>query len=67
MSAAVTPSLYGSGNTGGSSDASKRMVSLRLTSEGRAILKRLARNWGISQSAVLEVLLREAVAPTNRR
>lgn len=40
----------------------RRMVSLRLTAEARAILRDLARAGGVSQSAVLETLLREAAS-----
>jgi len=36
----------------------RKMISLRLTVQARRILERLAREQGISQAAVLEVLLR---------
>jgi hypothetical protein len=38
------------------------MVSLRLSKQARFILERLARQQGISQAAVLEVLLRREAA-----
>jgi hypothetical protein len=38
------------------------MVSLRLSKQARSILERLARQQGISQAAMLEVLLRREAA-----
>ena len=38
----------------------KRATSIRLTDDAREILERLAKSAGISQSAVLELLLRDA-------
>jgi len=38
------------------------MISLRLSAQGRRILERLAREQGISQAALLEVLLRREAA-----
>jgi len=40
----------------------RKMISLRLSAQGRRILERLAREQGISQAAVLEVLLRREAA-----
>ena len=42
--------------------ADRKMVSLRLSKQARSILERLARQQGISQAAVLEVLLRREAA-----
>ena len=42
----------------------RKMVSLRLSRQARQILERLARQQGISQAAVLEVLLRREAAAT---
>lgn len=44
----------------GEEEAGRRMVSLRLSREARALLARLAGGWGVSQAAVLEMLLRKA-------
>ena len=40
----------------------RKMISLRLSAQGRRILERLAREQGISQAALLEVLLRREAA-----
>ena len=43
------------------------MVSLRLSAEARHILRARAAALGVSQAAVLEVLLRQAPAPPEDR
>ena len=43
-------------------DQQRKMVSLRLSAAARQILARLAREQGISQAAVLELLLRREAA-----
>lgn len=41
-------------------NAGRRMVSVRLSAEAREILARLSERQGISQAAVLEIVLRDA-------
>ena len=59
MSAPALPVIDGPRDGG----PDRRMVSLRLTGEARDILCRLSERRGISQAAILEVLLREAGEP----
>ena len=49
----------------GTPGADRRMVSLRLSRHARQLLKALFRQMGVSQAAVLEMLLREAAADQN--
>ena len=56
----ASPLAVRGGPLGG--DPDRRMVSLRLTGVARNILRHLSERSGTSQAAVLEVLLREAVA-----
>jgi hypothetical protein len=43
----------------------KRPVSFRLSAEARRILAALARKYGLTRTAVLEMLLRQAIKKDN--
>ena len=46
--------------------ANRQMISLRLSAEGRALLRQLSEEFAITQAAVIEIALREMSKRSNK-